>query len=276
MPSHTFTRVGEWNASVETNRRSIAAASRSGSIAEMLHASDYVVYALLQMRHLDEARAVLDSLPALAARFDPNAVTGAAPGSAGLFALAAIPARYTLERRDWAAAARLTPRATSFGWTDAITYFARAMGASHTGDSAVARASIDSLAAIESRLRSDGEGYSAEQVAIQRLDATAWLERANGRDDAALETMREAARREDATEKSAVTPGPLAPARELLGDMLLELGRPAEALAEYRATLAREPNRYHTLDGARRAAGAAGDRASEASYARQLRALTGA
>jgi hypothetical protein len=242
----------------------------------MLHASDYVVYALLQMRRLGEARAVLDSLPALAARFDPNAVTGAAPGSAGLFALAAIPARYTLERRDWAAAARLAPRATSFPWTDAMTYFARAMGASHTGAFAVARASLDSLTAIESRLRSDGEGYWAEQVAIQRLDALAWLERANGRDEAALSTMREAARREDATEKSAVTPGPLAPARELLGDMLLELGRPAEALAEYRATLRREPNRYHTLDGARRAASAAGDRTAEAGYARQLRALTGA
>ncbi len=274
MPSHTFTRVGEWSASVETNRRSIAAASSAGSIAEMLHASDYVVYALLQMRRVDEARAVLDSLPALAARFDPNAVTGAAPGSAGLFALAAIPARYTLERRDWEAAARLEPRATKFGWTDAMTYFARALGASHTGDSAVARASIDSLASIESRLRKAGEGYWAEQVAIQRLDAMAWLERANGRADAALATMREAARREDATEKSAVTPGPLAPARELLGDMLLDLGRPAEALAEYRAALLREPNRYHTLDGARRAASAAGDRAAEASYASRLRALT--
>lgn len=275
MPSHTFTRVGEWNASVETNRRSIAAASRSGSIAEMLHASDYVVYALLQMRRLDEARAVLDSLPALDARFDPSAVTGAAPGSAGLFALAAIPARYALERRDWAAASRLVPRATSFPWTDAMTYFARAMGASHTGDLAAARASVDSLAAIEGRLRKDGERYWAEQVAIQRLDAQAWLERANVRDGAALAAMREAATREDATEKSAVTPGPLAPARELLGDMLLGLARPAEALAEYRATLQREPNRYHTLDGARRAAAAAGDRAAEASYARKLRALTG-
>jgi hypothetical protein len=155
-----------------------------------------------------------------------------------------------------------------------MTYFARAMGASHTGNLAAARASLDSLSAIESRLRRDGEGYWAEQVAIQRLGALAWLERANGRDDAALATMREAATREEATEKSAVTPGPLAPARELLGDMLLDLGRPAEALAEYRATLRREPNRYHTLDGARRAAAAAGDRAAEASYARQLRALT--
>jgi hypothetical protein len=107
------------------------------------------------------------------------------------------------------------------------------------------------------------------------LGARAWLERADGRDDAALADMHEAAAREDATEKSAVTPGPLAPARELLADMLLELRRPAEALAEYRATLRRVPNRYHTRDGARRAAAAAGDRAAQADYARQLRALTG-
>ncbi|HEX5387387.1 MAG TPA: hypothetical protein VFW66_11835 [Gemmatimonadales bacterium] len=275
MPSHTFTRVGEWDASVATNRRSIEAALRSGSIAEALHASDYVEYALLQMRRLSGARAVLGSLPSLEARLDPNAVTGAAPGSAGLFALAAIPARYALERRDWAAAARLAPRATSFQWTEAMTYFARALGASHTGDVVTARASIDSLAAIEQRLRKEGEGYWAEQVAIQRLGARAWFERANGRDNVALAAMREAATREDATEKSAVTPGPLAPARELLADMLLELRRPAEALAEYRATLRREPNRYHALDGARRAAAAAGDRASEADYTRRLRALTG-
>ncbi|HEX6966423.1 MAG TPA: hypothetical protein VF166_11525 [Gemmatimonadaceae bacterium] len=274
MPSHTFTRVGEWNASVMTNRRSIAAALRSGSIAEALHALDYVEYALLQMRRLGEARAVLDSLPSLDARFDPSAVTGAAPGSAGLFALAAIPARDALERRDWMAATRLMPRATSFRWTEAMTYFARALGASHTGDVPAARTSIDSLTAIERRLREDGEEYWAEQVSIQRLGARAWLERATGRDSAALITMREAATREDATDKSAVTPGPLAPARELLGDMLLELGRPMEALAEYRATLRREPNRYHTLDGARRAAAAAGERAAEADYERQLRALT--
>jgi hypothetical protein len=157
MPSHTFTRVGEWDASVATNRRSIEAALRGGSVAEALHASDYVEYALLQMRRLGEARAVLDSLPSLESRFDPKAVTGAAPGSAGVFAVAAIPARYALERRDWAAAARLAPHASSFQWTEAMTHFARALGASHTGDVATARASIDSLGAIERRQRTDGE-----------------------------------------------------------------------------------------------------------------------
>ncbi|MGZ8376041.1 MAG: hypothetical protein ACXW0Z_02260 [Gemmatirosa sp.] len=275
MPSHTFTRVGAWDASVETNLRSIDAALRTGSIAEALHASDYVVYAYLQMRRTREAKAILDGLPALAARFDPNAVTGAAPGQAGVFALAAIPARWALERREWAEAARLAPATSDFAWTEAMVHFARALGASRSGDVATARTAVDSLTAIERRLRAANEGYWAEQVAIQRLGARAWLDRAERRDDAALAAMREAATREDATDKSAVTPGPLAPARELLGDLLLELGRPAEALVEYRAALRSEPNRYHTVDGARRAASAAGDRAAADRYAAQLRTITG-
>ncbi|MEX2178154.1 MAG: hypothetical protein WD801_05560 [Gemmatimonadaceae bacterium] len=275
MPSHTFTRVGLWEESVETNLRSMDVAIRSASIAEALHAADYAAYAYLQMRRDSAAKAVLDELPALAARFDPTAITGAAPGSAGVFALAAIPARYALERRDWAQAARLVPNASAFPWTEAMTYFARALGASHTAQPAVAAEAIDSLSAIQDRLRSRGEAYWAEQVAIQHLGARAWADYAGQRHDAALALMREAVAREDATEKSAVTPGPLAPARELLGDMLLALGRPAEALAEYRAALRTEPNRYHTLDGARRAAAAAGDRSAEAMYAAQLRRITG-
>jgi hypothetical protein len=274
MPSHTFTRVGLWRESVETNRRSVDASLRTASIAEALHASDYAAYAYLQMRRDSAAQAVLDGLPALAARFDVNAVTGAAPGSAGLFALAAIPARYALERRDWAQAAGLVPTPSAFPWTEAMVHFARALGASHTGDPAAAQASVDSLAAIEARLGARGERYWAEQVAIQRLGARAWLARAARRDDEALTLMREAAAREDATEKAAVTPGPLAPARELLGDLLLELGQPGEALVEYRRALRTEPGRYRTLDGARRAAAATGDRAAAARYAAELRTLT--
>jgi hypothetical protein len=275
MPSHTFTRVGQWNESVRSNRQSIESALRDSSIAEVLHASDYVVYAHLQMRQLARAKAVLDGLPALARRFDVNAVTGAAPGSAGVFALAAIPARHALERRDWAQAAALVPTPSAFPWTEAMLHFARALGASHTGDLATARTAIDSLSAIQQRLLSMGERYWAEQVAVQRLGAQAWLDRAAGRDEAALSAMAQAADREDATEKAAVTPGPLAPARELLGDLLMELERPADALAAYRTALRTEPNRYHSLDGARRAALAANDRAAGAHYAAQLRRLTG-
>ena len=245
MPSHTFTRVGMWEESVNTNKRSMEVALSSGAIAEVLHASDYAMYAYLQLGKDSDAKAILDGLPALAARFDPNAITGAAPGSAGVFALAAIPARWVLERSAWAEAAALEPKASAYPYTEAMTYFARALGASHAGDVAKAKISIDSLALIQQRLSAKGETYWAEQVAIQGLAAQAWLDLAEKRENEALMHMREAVTREDATEKSAVTPGPLAPARELLGDMLMELNRPAEAKAEYRATLRKEPNRRH-------------------------------
>ena len=250
MPSHTFTRVGMWRASAEANGRSMLVASRSASISEMLHA-DYAMYADLQLGRWREAKAILDSLPALASRFDPNAVTGAAPGSAGVFALAAIPARWALERRAWAEAAAITPASTAYPYADAMSWFARALGASHTGDTARASAAIDTLNAIQQRLAASAEPYWAEQVAIQALGARAWLALAEHRDRFALATMRDAVQREDATDKSAVSPGPLAPARELLGDMLAALGRPAEARAEYRATLTREPGRRRATQGSR-------------------------
>ena len=247
MPSHTFTRVGMWRESVDANNRSIDAALSTGSIAEALHAADYSMYAHLQLGEYAAAKKILDGLPALAARFDPNAITGAAPGSAGVFALAAIPARWVLERRAWKEAVGLTPKASAFPYAEAMTYFARSLGASHLGDVATARSGIDSLASIQQRLKASGEPYWAEQVAIQQLGAQAWLDLAEGRQSDALAHMKEAAAREDATEKSAVTPGPLAPAHELLGDMLMQLKNPAEAKAEYRATLAKEPNRRHSL-----------------------------
>jgi len=249
MPSHTFTRVGMWKESVDANTRSMDVALGTNSIAEALHAADYAMYANLQMGREAEAKAILDGLPALAARFDPNAITGAAPGSAGVFALAAIPARWALERSAWTEAAALQPKASDYPYADAMTYFARSLGASHTGDLGKARMSIDSLTSIQTRLAAKGEPYWAEQVAIERLEAQAWLDLAEHRSDDALVKMREAVAREDATEKSAVTPGPLAPARELLGDMLMQLNRRTEAKAEYRATLLKEPNRRHALLG---------------------------
>jgi len=275
MPSHTFTRAGLWQASVETNRRSIDAARAEADFGEALHASDYSVYAHLQMRHDAAALAIIKMLPALVRSFDPNAITGAANGVAGFFAEAAIPARYALERRKWTEAEALVPRNSPYPYTEAMTYFAVALGASHTGHVARARAAIDSLAAIRARLSMSGDSYWAEQVAIQHLGARAWLALATHQDTVAVPLMREAATREDATEKSAVTPGPLAPAHELLGDMLRRIGRPGDALAEYRTSLAKEPNRFRTLYGAMRAATAIGDHTARAQYATQLAALTG-
>lgn len=249
MPSHTFTRVGMWNESVNTNNQSMKVALANGSIAEALHAADYAMYANLQMGKMSDAKDILDGLPALSARFDPNAITGAAPASAGFFALAAIPARWALERNAWAEAAALEPGTTAYPYTEAMTYFARALGASRTRDLATARTAVDSLSSIRQRLSAKGEGFWAEQVAIQHLAAQAWLDLAEKRSAEALVRMREAVAREEATEKSPVTPGPLAPARELLGDMLMELDRPAEARAEYRATLKKEPNRRRSVRG---------------------------
>ncbi|MDB4875311.1 MAG: repeat-containing protein [Gemmatimonadetes bacterium] len=245
MPSHTFTRVGMWRESVDANTRSMKLALANGSIGEALHAADYAMYADLQLGRNADAKALLDRLPSIAARFDPKAITGAAPASAGYFALASIPARWVLERRAWSEAAALVPHQTDYPYTEAMTYFARALGASHTGDLTSARVAIDSLASIQERLSAAKEVYWSGQVEIQRLTAVAWLDLASKQPDRALAGMREAVAREDATEKSAVTPGPLAPARELLGDMLEALGRPAEARAEYRATLLKEPNRRH-------------------------------
>ncbi len=247
MPSHTFTRLGMWDESIATNLRSRDVALRDGAINETLHASDYAMYAYLQLGKEVEAKAILDGLPALAARFDPDAIAGAAPASAAVFALAAIPARWALERRAWAEAAALVPRTSAFPYAEAMTYFARSLGASHTHDLPSARSSLDSLAAIQRRLRGSGEGYWAEQVAIQELVARAFVDLAEQREAEALTTLRDAASREDATEKSGVTPGPLAPARELLADMLVVLQRPADALVEYRAVLQKEPNRRHSL-----------------------------
>jgi len=276
MPSHTFTRLGHWSESVRANRQSYDAAMRDSAIGEALHASDYMEYAHLQMRRYDDARAVRDSVPALSARYDPTVVRGAAPPSAAYFAMAAIPARYALERGAWAEAIALTPSASDYPHTEGMTYFARALGAARLGRVADARPAVDSIAAIEQRLVKRNEAYWAEQVRIQRLGAQAWLDLADRRPADALARMTEAATREDATEKNAVTPGPLAPARELLGDMLMELRRPADALAEYRRTLSKEPGRYRALDGARRAASAAGDEAEAAKYSREIARLTGA
>ena len=271
MPSHTFTRVGAWQESIDTNTASAAAAARGNARAEQLHALDYMAYAYLQTAQDQKVAALIKGLPAIAAVFDPNAVTGAAPGSAGIYALATIPARWTLERRDWAAAAALrAPTQTTVPYADAVTYFARALGAAQTSKLDEARVSIAALQALVDRLTQAKETYWAEQVAIQQGGASAFLLLAEGKRDEAVAAMRAIAQREDATDKNAVTPGPIAPARELLGEMLLELKQPAAALTEFQATLKKEPNRFRAVYGAARAAELSGDQATARSYYAQL------
>lgn len=262
MPSHTFTRVGAWQDSIDTNIASADAARKVGARAEELHAMDYMTYAYLQTGQDAAAQAVVARIPEIAKVFNPTAVAGAAPGSAGVFAIASIPARWVLERRDWTAAAQLVPVASRFPYTEAMTHFARALGASRTGALADAKASIAALQDIHERLANAGEAYWAEQVAIQHDGATAFLALAEGRTAEAVATMRAAADREDATEKSAVTPGPIAPARELLGEMLLEHKDYAGALAAFQSTLTKEPNRFRAMYGAAKAASLSGNNAA--------------
>ncbi len=271
MPSHTFTRAGYWQDSIDSNRDAAAASRREGQTAEELHASDYQVYAYLQTAQDEAARKVLDSLPEIALRFDPKVVvSGAAGPPAGYFALAAIPARYTLERRDWKRAAELQPRETPFPYTDAMTWFARGMGAARLDDATKAQASAAALQNIRARLENANESYWAGQVEIQRLEVNAWNWLAERRKDLALTMMKSAAEMEDRTDKTAITPGPLAPAHELLGEMLLEMNEPAQALKQFEATLEKEPNRFRALYGAARAAQLSGNRKASHKYFSEL------
>jgi tetratricopeptide (TPR) repeat protein len=262
MPSHTFTRVGAWQESIDTNIRSAATARTAGMTAEELHATDYMMYAYLQTGQDAAAERVLKSLPQIATRFDVNATGSAAPGVAGVWAFAAIPARWALERRDWNAAAALAPKTSAFPYTEAMTHLARALGAAHTGALADARTSVAALQMLQEKLVAGKETYWAEQVAIQHEEAAAFVALAEGHADQAVNQLRAAAAREDATEKNAITPGPLAPARELLGDMLLELKQPAAALAEYQAVLKKEPRRFRAVYGVAHAAQLSGDAAT--------------
>ncbi len=257
MPSHIYVRVGRWSDAIASNLQS-AESSRAyerrvnpGAMWDQrAHAYDYLVYAYLQQGDGASARRVVDEVATATRSFPENVLTID-------YAFAAIPARYALERNDWAAAQTLSVRpAPSWRAAEALTYFARALGAARGGHAGRARAALDSLAAIEQALRQAGgpHTYWAGQVAIQSLAASAWMAHAKGDTTAALRLAREAADREDAIEKHPVTPGALLPARELLADLLVDLGRHAEARDTYRTVLRRQPGRHRSLQGAALAA----------------------
>jgi hypothetical protein len=271
MPSHTFTRLGEWQASIDANVASAAAARGSNVPVEELHADDYLEYAYLQTAQDGAARRVLEAAVSAFPSFHPEVLIGGAGSPAtAYFAHAAIPARYALERRAWGEAARLELVSTPYPQTESITYFARGLAASHLKDLAGARAAIEALERNRERLIKLKETYWANQVEIQRQEVVAWLAFAEDKPQDALAGMRAAATREDTTEKSAVTPGPLAPARELLGELLLQLNRPSEALKEFEATMAKEPNRFRSIYGAAEAARLSGDHQAARAYFQKL------
>ena len=262
MPSHIFTRLGMWRESIESNLASSAAARariariHPGATAfDALHAMDYLEYAYLQTGQDALAAALVDSV-AHATSFD------AATFQVG-YALAAIPARYALERRSWKDAARLEARPASFPWAqysfaEAIVHFARAVGAARSGDLATAGQATARLQAIQQGLAGQKGFDWATQVEIQRRAAEAWLARARKQDQDAVQKMRAAADLEDSTDKHPVTPGSVLPAREQLGDLLLELGQPDSALVAYEASLRSAPARFNSYLGAERAAQRAG------------------
>ena len=271
MPSHTFTRTGYWQDSIDSNVAAAAAAKREGETAEELHASDYEVYAYLQTGQDQAAHRIVDALPEIESRFDPKQVIGGAAGPpVAYFALAAIPARYALERGDWGRAALLTPCETPFPWTNAITWFARGLGAARLGKSEAAYESAASLSQIRKRLSESDESYWALQVEIEEREVRAWGKLAESKSHEAVQEMEAAAKLEDGTEKSAVTPGPLAPARELLGEMYLANHEPGAALEQFEATLKKEPRRFRAIFGAGRAAQLAGQASLSQKYFREL------
>jgi tetratricopeptide (TPR) repeat protein len=270
MPSHIFTRLGLWQESIDSNLASEASAEKNNAPGNELHARDYMIYAYLQEGRDSEAKNALKAV--LRGRSDDPQYMN------WLYATGASSARYAVERHRWPEAAALAVPPNTFpreryAWTEANLHFARALGKSHTGDTEAARKDMQQLAAIRDILVQENNKYWADQVDIQREITGAWITLAEGKGDDALQQMRAAADHEDKTDKHNVTPGVILPARELLGEMLLELKQPAKAMVEFEATLRTAPNRFNALSGAARAAKASGDSDKAKTYYAKLLAL---
>jgi tetratricopeptide (TPR) repeat protein len=271
MPTHIFVRLGEWPEVIEWNRKSADAALEhpAGDRVSLhhAHALDYMVYAHLQRGEDARARAVLEEARA-SGRYQEDFISA--------FHLAAMPARIAVERRDWAEAAEIEPRIPGYlpwdraWWAESLSWFARGLGAAHTGDLARAREAEARMRALRDGAREAEEDAFATYIEVDRLILDGAIAHARGDAEAAVARMREAAELETTVQKHPVTPGAVLPSREALGDLLLELGRAGEALEAYEASLEIWPGRYHSILGAARAADAAGDRAAAADHYRRL------
>ena len=282
MPSHIFIRLGLWQEAIRSNLDAEASAKAfaarhklPGAWDEQLHAMDYLAYAYLQSAQDKQAFAVLEEMKSLRS-VEPQTFKVA-------YAFAAIPARYVLERKRWDEAAKLTlPQNTvsmfpwqKFRWAEAHIHFARALGFARTGDVASARQELEQLAGIRDALViGKGEYDWAKQVEIERQVAAAWLAFAEGKQDESLQLMRAVADLDDATDKHPVTPGAILPAREQLGELLLELKQPSAALQEFETALRSTPERFNGIYGAARAASLAADQKKARTYYEKLIALT--
>lgn len=263
MPTHIYTRMGDWDGSIRGNLVAAQAAleTRAGDRGQFVwdefpHAVEYLVYAYLQKGEDDAALAQVDRL---------RNTLSIEPSFKTAFHLASTQARYALERRDWSRSAALVPRMPAsldwdrFTWPEAITRFARGLGAAHLQDVNESKQQIRKLEELEATTRKAAEDLFARNIQILRLELSAWVAQVQGDPESSVALMHEAAEIETATPKHAVTPGPTLPAHELLGDLLTEQKRPAEALAAYRRALELYPRRFNSLLGAARAAHASGD-----------------
>lgn len=267
MPSHIFTRVGSWQDSVATNRRSANSAKADQSGGNWLHAMDYMAYANLQLARDQEA---LDNFSESLTVTDLNPAVLATS-----YALSAIPARYAIERGMWKDAAALQPRKSRFAFADAMIWFAKTLGAARDGDFQSAEQSAKVLADTVDALKAAKNSYWATEVDVQHQAASAWIAYGRGNKDTALMQMRGAADMEDASEKSPISPGRVIPARELLAEMLLLSGNPSEALVQYERSQVRDPNRLRSLIGAGQAAAQINDRDKARSFYTRVTRMIG-
>jgi tetratricopeptide (TPR) repeat protein len=256
--------VGLWEESAATNKRSMEVAKKGNEADEAYHAVDYMVYAYLQLGKDKEARRLADEIVQ---------VKGTTPRFVAPYPTAALPARLAMERGNWKEASQLTVTPTTYPFVEAITRFARAIGAARSGDVETAKKEAQVLAELHKKLEAAKNNYWATEVEIQRLAAAGWIALVEGKQDEALKLMRASADLEDRNEKHIVTPGRIVPARELLAEMLLEAKQPKQALAEFEASRLREPNRFRNIYGSAVAAEAAGDKAAASKYFKQLTAL---
>ena len=279
MPSHIFTRLGMWQQSIDSNRAAHAAAvayvrktlGPESFDTETVHTMDYLEYAYLQTAQDRRAKEVVDELTSFRQSAAPNLPTA--------YAVAAIPVRFALERRDWHAAASLSAPAIGFPlerfpWAEAMLSFARSLGAAQTGDIPGAQAEIAKLQSLENKLLEAKDSYWANQVKVQRLGAASILAHVQGDDKKAIELARAAANLDATMDKHPATPAAVLPARELLADLLLELNEPGAALKEYEQALRNDPNRFRSILGRARAAKQLGDIAASRDAYQKLVALS--
>jgi tetratricopeptide (TPR) repeat protein len=267
MPSHIFTRVGHWRESIASNIEAARVAKQAEDWHDQLHSMDYLVYAYLQLGQDAKANAVLADMKTVSG-FTETFLPGP-------YALAVAPARYAIERGDWKAAAVLQVRPSPLPHVQAITHFARALGAARSSDFDAATVDINKLRELRDALRDAKDAYWSGQVDIQSQVAAAVVLYAGGKFDEALSAMAAAADAEDKTEKHPVTPGVPKPARELYGAMLLERGRAKDALGAFEATLKKEPNRLAAYVGAAKAAAQIDDKARARAYYEKVVAIAG-